>query len=150
MNKIFFALTLLILVACKSKTDDKYLDPSLVDNPATANKTLDDNEYAIIDFEAEQHDFGTIKEGTLAKCKFKFKNTGEQDLIIGDAKGSCGCTVPNFPTKPIAEGETGEIDVTFNSSGKKGFQSKTVTVITNCKVRTKTLVIKANVIPVKL
>jgi hypothetical protein len=52
-------------------------------------------------------------------------------LIISDAKGSCGCTVPSKPTAPIAPGEKGEITVQFNSKNKKGARNQKVTVTAN-------------------
>jgi hypothetical protein len=51
-------------------------------------------------------------------------------MIISNAKGSCGCTVPQWPKEPIAPGSQGEISVQFNSKGKKGSQNKTVTLTT--------------------
>ena len=62
---------------------------------------------------------------------FTFTNTGSEPLIISNAKGSCGCTVPVWPREPVAPGESGVIDVKFNSKGKKGKQSKKVTLTTN-------------------
>ena len=72
---------------------------------------------------------------------YKFKNTGNADLVISDAKGSCGCTVPEYPKAPIKPGEEGNIKVTFDSSGKGGRQNKSVTVITNAIPNTKVLTV---------
>ncbi|MFT4644477.1 MAG: hypothetical protein ACI8ZX_000880 [Planctomycetota bacterium] len=77
------------------------------------------------------HDFGTIADDKQVTTKFTITNTGDKPLIITQAKGSCGCTVPEYPKTPIAPGETGEIDVTFNPKGKEGAQNKTVTLIAN-------------------
>lgn len=77
------------------------------------------------------HDFGTVTEGELVTHTFTFTNTGEEPLIISDAKGSCGCTVPSKPTAPIAPGEEGEITVQFNSKNKKGARNQKVTVTAN-------------------
>jgi len=76
-------------------------------------------------------DFGTVTEGEIVSHTFKFKNTGSEPLIISDAKGSCGCTVPSKPTAPIAPGEDGEITVQFNSKNKKGARNQKVTVTAN-------------------
>ena len=76
-------------------------------------------------------DFGTIQQGDSPEFSFKFKNTGNEPMIISNAKGSCGCTVPKWPKEPIAPGATGEINVKFNSKGKKGSQNKTVTLTAN-------------------
>ena len=57
-----------------------------------------------------------------------FKNTGKTPLVISNAKGSCGCTVPEWPKEPVAPGATAELLVKFNSKGKPNQQQKTVTI----------------------
>ncbi len=99
------------------------------------------------EFEEESFDFGTINEGDVVEHVFKFKNIGEAPLIIQTATGSCGCTVPDPPKDPIAAGETGEINVKFNSQGKPNLQNKTVTITANTWPRQSTLKIKAQVTP---
>ncbi len=84
-----------------------------------------------IEFTESTFDFGTIDEGEKVSHVYKFKNTGSEPLIIKDAKGSCGCTVPQWPKEPIAVGETGEMLVEFNSKGKSGAQNKRVTITAN-------------------
>ncbi len=84
-----------------------------------------------IQFEETDFDFGTVTDGEKVKHTYKFKNTGNEPLIISSAKGSCGCTVPKWPTDPIAPGGTGQIDVEFDSKGKPGKQTKRVTVTAN-------------------
>ena len=101
-----------------------------------------------ITFEETNFDFGTIKEGSKVTHAFKFKNTGKADLIIGDARGNCGCTVPKYPTQPIEPGERGVIDVEFNSAGKHGKQNKTVSLVTNSIPSTKILTITGEVNPI--
>lgn len=76
-------------------------------------------------------DFGTIQQGDEPEFTFTFQNTGNEPMIISNAKGSCGCTVPQWPKEPIAPGATGEINVKFNSKNKKGSQNKTVTLTAN-------------------
>jgi hypothetical protein len=82
----------------------------------------------------------------VAEHVFTFKNEGEGPLIISNAQGSCGCTVPVWPRQPIAPGETGEIKVSFNSSGRAGKQDKRVTLTTNAVPQTKVLNITSQVI----
>ena len=65
------------------------------------------------------------------KYVFKFVNTGKEPLMISDAKGSCGCTVPEYPKEPIAPGATGEIKVVYKPGAQQGSQTKTVTVTAN-------------------
>lgn len=78
-----------------------------------------------------EHDFGKVIEGEKVSHSFNFTNNGEADLIISKASASCGCTVPEYTKEPIAPGETGHIDVVFNSEGRPGNFSKQVTVVTN-------------------
>jgi hypothetical protein len=88
-----------------------------------------------ITFDKLEYDYGTVKAGEKVKYNYKFKNTGKEPLIISDAKGSCGCTVPDWPREPIAPGKTAEIKVEFDSTGKgtdEGSpQSKRVTITAN-------------------
>ena len=91
------------------------------------------------------HDFGSIKEGDIKEYAFQFKNNGNEPLIIETAKGSCGCTVPEFPKEAIAPGASGYIKVKFNSKGKVGPNSKKVTIIANTEPISTVLTITAQV-----
>ncbi len=84
-----------------------------------------------VQFPETEFAFGKINEGDKVEHIFKFKNTGSKDLIIANAWGSCGCTVPEYPKEPIKPGAEGEVKVTFNSTGKKGEQHKSVTLQMN-------------------
>jgi Protein of unknown function (DUF1573) len=93
-----------------------------------------------IAFDEMTHDFGSVKDGEEVTHIFKFKNTGETELILIDVKAKCGCTVPQtWPTQPIAPGGTGEITIVFDSSGKVGNVRKTVTVEANTNPTTSVL-----------
>lgn len=82
-------------------------------------------------FDKETHDFGTVDEGEVVKTTFTITNEGKSDLVITNAKATCGCTVPVWPKEPIAPGKSGEIEVSFNTNGKPNKQSKSVTLHTN-------------------
>ncbi len=84
-----------------------------------------------IAFAETSFDFGTIQEGEKVSHVYKFTNTGEEPLILGDAKGSCGCTVPKWPREPIAPGESSEVLVEFNSKNKSGKKNQKVTITAN-------------------
>lgn len=84
-----------------------------------------------IAFEHTDFDFGVVDDGEKVRHTYKFKNTGNEPLIITSAKGSCGCTVPQWPKDPIPPGGSGQIDVEFDSKGKPGKQTKRVTVTAN-------------------
>lgn len=103
---------------------------------ATTGKTT------TVKFEETSYDWGKLKEGEKMTHLFKFKNTGENDLIISDARGSCGCTVPEWPKEPIKAGKGGEIKVVFDSSHKNGPQTKTVTINANTEPNSIVLMIK--------
>ncbi len=101
----------------------------------------------VMSFGSLEHDYGIIDAGEKVNHKYKFTNTGKEPLIISNAKGSCGCTVPNWPKEPIPPGGTGEIDVVFDSKGKKGKQSKRVTITANTSPAQTFLTIKGEVTP---
>jgi len=94
-----------------------------------------------------EHDFGTVKQNSENTHLFEFTNTGDKPLQISSAKGSCGCTVPKYPTDPIPPGQTGEIEVVYKPGTQKDAQSKTVTLTANTEPITTTLRISANVVP---
>ncbi len=104
---------------------------------------------AVMSFDKTVHDFGTIPEmGGNVQTTFKFTNTGGAPLLIVDARGSCGCTVPTYPKNiPIAPGESGEMVVSFDPSNKPNLQQKTVTISANTANGRETLRIKAMVAP---
>ena len=85
---------------------------------------------AKIEFSKETHDYGTIKYDADPYCTFEFKNTGNEPLIISNAKGSCGCTVPEWSKEPIAPGATGSIRVKYDTK-RPGPINKSVTIDSN-------------------
>ena len=116
---------------------------------ATIGAVADDS-FARATFEVKSHDFGTIKEANgPVSCTFEFTNTGDKPLLIIDATASCGCTRPEYPTKPIKPGKKGKIKVTYSPIGRPGAFKKTVKIKTNGKERTTTLRIEGTVIPKK-
>ncbi|MFM9986666.1 MAG: DUF1573 domain-containing protein [Flavobacteriales bacterium] len=96
-----------------------------------------------ITYDKREHDFGKIKQGDQVECAFKVTNTGNEPLIIENAKGSCGCTVPEYPKDPIPPGESRDIKVKFNSAGKSNANTKTVTITANTDPIESVLTIKA-------
>lgn len=99
--------------------------------PAQPEPEVDPATAATMAFEENTFDFGLLNEGEAVEHVFKFKNTSTNPLTIMNAKGSCGCTVPEYPTEPINPGEEGKIKVKFDSKGKKGAQNTTVTLTAN-------------------
>jgi hypothetical protein len=102
-----------------------------------------DGKYPEMTFNSKEHDFGVINQGDRVDYTFEFKNTGEADLIISNARGTCGCTVPEYPKVPIKPGQTEKIKVSFNSASKKGKTGKSVFITCNTKSGKEELKIKA-------
>jgi hypothetical protein len=164
--------TLLVLVvmfsviACKNDNVMSKIDPNAQDVPVVSEDQLNpeanigpaptaevkapavtNGQYPVMQFESSAHDFGKINAGDKVSYDFKFTNTGTGDLVIANAVGSCGCTVPEYPKEPLAPGKSGVMKVTFNSAGKSGMQQKTVTITTNTKAQKEQLTIKAAITP---
>ena len=125
---------------------DNSISTDLVNNPNSASGDVDMGKLPVFKFESEEHDFGRISDGEKVSYTFKFKNAGKSDLIISDAKATCGCTVADYPKTPVKPGQESGIVVSFNSEGRKGIQHKTVTVVANTQPNSKVLTIKAEVI----
>jgi len=127
-------------------------DPSKKINEENVQSTKDrlknTSDFPVIQFDKNNHDFGEIQEGDVAETEFMFTNVGKSELIISDASGSCGCTVPDYPKNiPIKPGESGKIKVKFDSNNRPGMQRKAVTLITNTLKGKQILNIKSIVIP---
>jgi hypothetical protein len=146
MKQLILLLVSLALVSCNSSSDEKTITTDLVNSPLTANSNAEKVLTPNIEMLETSYNFGEIQQGESVTHDFILKNTGDADLIISAAKGSCGCTVPQWPKTPIAKGEEATIKVTFNSAGKSGKQNKTVTLVTNAIPNTKVLTINGNVI----
>lgn len=130
-----FACLMLFVVSTNAQVS-KTVNPS---------QTQENKNSAEIKFEVESFDFGTIKQGDKVTYDFNFVNSGKEPLIISNATGTCGCTVPQWPKEPIAKGGKGTIHVEFNSAGKIGMQDKTVTISSNAKSSQVVLHLKGNV-----
>lgn len=96
-------------------------------------------------FANSTHDFGKIMQDSDNKYAFKFTNTGNEPLVITNAVGSCGCTVPDYPKHPIKPGETGEIKIEYKPGKQEGMQNKTVTITANTEPAQTVVNITANV-----
>lgn len=146
-TRIFFLSAVFaagFFISCKENATSKIN----AENVETVKQEIaQSGEYPVFQFDKSEHDFGEINEGDVVSTTFKFTNTGKSPLIIARALGSCGCTVPSYPTEPIAPGESGEIEVSFNSAGKPNLQQKIVTLYANTEKGKELLKIKALVKP---
>lgn len=97
-----------------------------------------------MEFKTSVMDYGLIEHNSDGNREFVLTNTGNAPLIISNAKGSCGCTVPTWPKAPIAPGESASIGVKY-STNRIGKFTKTITLTTNTEEKTKILTIKGEV-----
>ncbi len=100
---------------------------------------------AKIEFKSETIDYGTIEKGSDGVRVFEFTNTGDAPLIISKVSSSCGCTIPKKPEGPILPGETGKIEVKYDTKRVNPIR-KTITVISNAETPTVALKIKGLVV----
>ena len=141
---VAFAISFSI-TSCDSDPSKKIKEENV---QSTKDRLKNTSDFPVIQFDKNNHDFGEIKEGDVAETEFMFTNVGKSDLIISDASGSCGCTVPDYPKNiPIKPGESGKIKVKFDSNNRPGMQRKAVTLITNTLKGKQILNIKSIVIP---
>ncbi|MDB0010940.1 DUF1573 domain-containing protein [Flavobacteriales bacterium] len=99
-------------------------------NSFVAQQAIALTQGAEISFDKSTHDYGQIEKSANGECVFVFTNTGNQPLKISNAKGSCGCTVPQWPREEIAPGSTGEIRVRYDTK-RVGVINKSVTIQSN-------------------
>ena len=145
MKKFAYIISVLLFISCGHNKNNNEITTDLVKNPNSASEKVAKENLPQFQFKEETHDFGKIIQGEKVTYPFVFKNIGKTDLLIFNATASCGCTVPEYPKKPIHPGEEGKIIVSFNSEGKDGIQTKTVTVMANTQPNTKVLTIKSEV-----
>lgn len=137
------AMALCLLTACNGNDKQGNLSTELVTNPKSASQPSE--KQPIITFDKTEHEFGTILQGEVVTYSFHFSNTGTMPLIVSDVKTSCGCTIGDFSREPIAPGKDGYIKATYDSKGHHGFQSRSLTVVSNTNPNQTVLRLKANV-----
>ncbi|MDB4267133.1 DUF1573 domain-containing protein [Flavobacteriaceae bacterium] len=145
---ICLAIVATTFTSCQDSAAKKVTSSTTTAAPTTTSSAKTSTGGPVMTFDKVVHDFGTINEGDKVTTVFNFTNTGNEDLIIVDARGSCGCTVPQYPKNTaIAPGATGEITVSFDSSNKPGNQQKSVTLSANTASGREMLRIKSQVTP---
>ena len=127
------------IAACKTDNTAKEVaeasvqavQPTNSDEIVTVPTPVDTENVAAMSFVESKFDFGIVDEGDVVKHTYNFTNTGKQPLVITNARSTCGCTVPVWPKEPVAVGESGTIEVSFNTKGKRNKQQKPVTITAN-------------------
>jgi hypothetical protein len=97
-------------------------------------------------FPEDSYTFGELPEGPQATHEFKFTNTGKEPLILSNVKASCGCTTPSWPKEAILPGKESAIMVTYNTQGRVGPFTKSITITSNASTPSKIIYIKGTVI----
>ncbi|WHT40029.1 DUF1573 domain-containing protein [Myroides sp. mNGS23_01] len=148
MKKVLMlsCVALLTMTACKKNDASSRISE---DNVAKVEQDAVDKQNQgspKMEFAELVHDFGTIGNNEAVETEFEFTNTGNADLVIIDARATCGCTVPEYQKTPIKPGEKSKLKVRFQT-GAVGQQQKTVTLTTNTEKGEELLMIKANVSP---
>lgn len=146
VRKVFYTLVFAFLfVGCGGSGEQYVYSTDLINNPNTADENSKQVPMPVLTFDKKMHDFGRLSQGESIAYSFKFANTGNVDLLISNCDASCGCTVADFPKKPLKPGETGYITVTFNSAGKYGEEEQFVEVMANTQPSKTQLVVRAMV-----
>lgn len=146
MKKIILALitVALIGVSCKKSATSKVKDQNV---EVAKERDLKSENLPVIGFDKVAYDFGTIDEGDSIETTFLITNNGKSDLLISNARATCGCTIPTWPKEAIKPGESSPMQVKFNSRGKRNKISKTITLTTNTALGKETVKITGFVTP---
>jgi hypothetical protein len=152
MKKVFVTLFCLsISAAALHAQDTKNAPPPAPPKPqqaaAPAAPAAPDPNAGIFKFKEETHDFGTVPEGPLAEYDFEFKNEGKSPIVITEAHGSCGCTVPSWPHEPILPKHKAVIHVAYTTNGRQGMINKDVIITSNAQQSPMRLHITGTVTP---
>lgn len=145
-------LAAVLLVPSCRITDHSEKDPEAITSealniPNSGSGTGDAAELPTIAFDSTTLAMGRIAQGSQVEKIFRFVNSGRKDLIITDVRGTCGCTVgKDWPKAPVHPGQGGTITVRFDSEGRSGAQTKTVTVVANTQPATTVLTLTGEVI----
>lgn len=129
MRNLSLFLITFLLFSCGSAPEEVGTD--MLHFPKSSEGAYDD-EMPVISFDQQEYQFEKIIEGTVLKHSFKFTNTGNSPLVISAVEPTCGCTVAkDWPKKPVLPGDSGEINVEFDSKDRVGSVIKTISIIAN-------------------
>ena len=130
-------------VGTEQTTETTVVEPSTVTEPTV--ETAVATATTILTVDRMEHDFGKIPDTAPVETSFVITNDGDEPLLITNAQGSCGCTVPEYPKDPIPPGESRDMKVSFNPTGKEGVNNKTVTITANTEPATTIIYVKSDV-----
>jgi hypothetical protein len=144
MKKMIITLLCFWISASAANAQD---GKTTVSATGTIAQQISDQDAGKFKFKEETHDYGEVPEGPLAEYDFEFVNAGKKPIIIAEAHGSCGCTVPKWPTEPILPGKEGKIHVAYTTNGRQGPIQKDVTITSDAQQKPMVLHIKGYVKP---
>lgn len=165
MKQVLFSLLLLVSFSLSAQVSDKAPIPvktagdlkkeaSMKSAQIKAEQAAAVSEAAVekadskMTFESLTVDYGTVEHGSEPLRMVKFTNTGTEPLVIKNARGSCGCTVPTWPKEPIAPGQSSTIEVRYDTK-RPGAINKSITITTNEGSENHVLQVVGTVLPAK-
>ncbi len=141
MKRVLFSLGLVLFVFGTVTAQEKQKQVTV--KPAAQNKAQQTPASTLksenLDFKNESHDFGTVEEGPAAEYEFSFTNTGKEPIILQNVHASCGCTTPSYSKDPVLPGKTGIVKASYNTVGRPGKFTKSITVATNAGTKVLTI-----------
>lgn len=163
-NFVFILFAAILFIQCNHKekpievTVENFNYDSILKNDSTLKKvdsmakvTNQSEEERLktvtsIKFDKEVYDFGKCVEGDKITKTIEFTNTGKLPLVINQAYGSCGCTVPTYEKAPVLPGKKSKLVIEFDSKNKPGANTKSVMIEanTNPPITTISFSIKVN------
>lgn len=145
MKNLLILLAVIVSLAACNAGDVKETKPTLSEDQK-ADAAKDTSNFTSIQWlDSTYNDLGKVKEGQVVEVSYRFRNTGQKNLIISDVQAQCGCTIPEKPEEPIAPGEEGVIKAKFDSKNRKGENRKDVFVQANTIPRDMTLTFRVEV-----
>jgi hypothetical protein len=143
---VFVFCSGMLMLACNQQPDPGDIPARVVYNPVSADNQANTDKLPRFEFKETTHDIGTVIQGEKVTFAYKFKNTGNHDLLIAKVTASCGCTATTYPKHPIKPGEESVVTITFDSEGRLGVQNKSVSIVANTQPNVNLLRIKAKII----
>lgn len=127
MKQLLIMLSFFAMISCGTSEEDTTVAEPIVAGASTSTSS----KLTTIEWIEPSKNFGKIKEGQTLNISFRFRNTGKVPLIIESVQPACGCTVADYPKKPIPPGAEGEITGSFDSKGREGLNQKQIQVVAN-------------------
>ncbi len=148
MKKVLLTMSMAVFVFGAATAQDKKMPRAIAKAPQATMAPAPQTAEAMpaktgpadeMVFKTEVHDFGTVQEGPAADYEFEFKNNSKEPIVIDRVQASCGCTTPSYSKEPILPGKAGTIKASYNTQGRPGPFTKSITAYTNQGVKVLTI-----------